>query len=172
MAKLLKYGMVGGGPDAFIGDAHRRSIAVDGKAQIVAGCFSRSVEKSMEMAEQLHIDSARCYKDCKEMAEKESAREDGIDFVVVVTPNHSHYDICKTFLDAGIHVACDKPVTISHQHAKELQELAAQKGLLFMVTYTYMGHVTAKYAKELIASGAIWRGQGCDGGISAGMAGV
>lgn len=155
MARILNYGMVGGGPGAFIGDAHRKSIALDGKAALVAGCFSRSEEKSKQMSEELHLELSRCYANYQEMAEKEAAREDGIDFVVVVTPNHSHYEICKAFLNAGIHVACDKPVTISYDQAKELQQLAKEKGLLFMVTYTYMGHVTAKYARELVKSGEI-----------------
>ncbi len=155
MGKVLSYGMVGGGPDAFIGDAHRRSIALDGRAKIVAGAFSRKREKSMQMAEMLNIDSERCYDSYVQMAEAEGKRKDGIDFAVVVTPNHSHYEICKAFLNAGIHVACDKPVTISYQQAKELEELARQKGLLFMVTYTYMGNVTAKYARDIVASGDI-----------------
>ena len=153
MARLLRYGMVGGGPGAFIGDAHRRSIALDGKAQLVAGAFSRSAEKSKQMSEELHLDAERCYATYTEMAEKEAAREDGIDFVVIVTPNASHYEISKAFLNAGIHVACDKPVTVSYAQAKELQDLAAEKGLLYMVTYTYMGHVTAKYARDLIKNG-------------------
>ncbi len=153
--KTLTYGMVGGGPDAFIGDAHRRSIAVDSTAQITRGAFSRSEEKSAKMAEILNLDPARCYANYQEMIEKECAREDRIDFVVVVTPNHSHYEICKAFLEAGIHVACDKPVTISYAQAKELADLAKAKDLLFMVTYTYMGHVTAKYVADLVRAGEI-----------------
>lgn len=155
MARVLNYGMVGGGPGAFIGDAHRRAIALDGNAKVVAGAFSRNAEKSAQMAETLHLDPSRCYDSYQEMAEKEASRDDGIDFVVVVTPNHSHYEICKTFLNAGIHVACDKPVTVSYDQAKELQELAAEKGLLFMVTYTYMGYVTSKYIRDLIQGGEI-----------------
>ena len=155
MAKTLKYGMVGGGPGSFIGDAHRKAIAIDGRAQLVAGCFSRSPEKSAQTAEMLNIDPARAYNSYQEMAEAEGNREDGIDFVVVVTPNHSHFEICKAFLLAGIPVACDKPVTVSYEQAKELQDLAKEKDLLFMVTYTYMGHVTAKYARDLIREGAI-----------------
>lgn len=155
MTKILKYGMVGGGPGSFIGDAHRKAIAIDGRAQLAAGCFSRNPEKSAQTAELLNIDPARAYNSYQEMAQAEGAREDGIDFVVVVTPNHSHFEICKAFLLAGIPVACDKPVTVSYAQAKELQDLAKEKDLLFMVTYTYMGHVTAKYARDLIREGAI-----------------
>jgi len=89
------------------------------------------------------------------MAQAEAKREDGIDFVVVVTPNASHYEICKAFLEAGIHVACDKPLAVSAKQARELVQLAKRKDLLFLVTYTYMGHVTAKHAARIIASGQI-----------------
>ena len=136
MAKVLNYGMVGGGPDAFIGDAHRRAISLDESARLVAGVFSRNAEKSKKMGEVLHIEEERCYKDYETMALEEAKREDGIDFVVVVTPNASHYEICKAFLNAGIHVVCDKPVTTTYEKAVELQKLAEEKSLLFMVTYT------------------------------------
>lgn len=151
----LTYGMVGGGPGALVGDGHRRAIALDGKAELVAGVFSQDREKSRQMAKQLRVEPGRCYGDYREMARQEAAREDGIDFVVIVTPNVSHYEICKAFLQAGIHVVCDKPVTVSYAQAKDLQELAKEKGLLFMVTYTYSGYVTVKYARELVRRGDI-----------------
>lgn len=84
------------------------------------------------------------------MAEKEAERADGIDFVIIVTPNSSHFEICKAFLEAGIHVVCDKPVTTTYAQAVELNRLAKSRNLLFMVTYTYMGNVTVKYARELV----------------------
>ena len=155
MSSTLTYGMVGGGPGAFIGDAHRKAIAVDSSARLVAGCFSRSPEKTKAQGEALGLEAARCYADYKEMAAAESKREDGIDFVVVVTPNATHYEICKAFLEAGIHVACDKPLATDSAQARELADLAEEKGLLFMVTYTYMGHVTAKYIRDLIKAGEI-----------------
>ena len=155
MSSTLTYGMVGGGPGAFIGDAHRKAIAVDSSARLVAGCFSRSPEKTKAQGEALGLEPARCYADYKEMAAAESQREDGIDFVVVVTPNATHYEICKAFLEAGIHVACDKPLATDSAQARELADLAEEKGLLFMVTYTYMGHVTAKYIRDLIKAGEI-----------------
>lgn len=86
MNRTLKYGMVGGGPDAFIGDAHRKAISIDNSADLVAGCFSRTLEKTKAQGEALRNSSDRCYASYREMAEKEAAREDGIDFVVVVTP--------------------------------------------------------------------------------------
>jgi len=155
MNNKLKYGMVGGGQGAFIGDAHRRSIGLDGKAELVAGCFSRSYENTLITGEKLGLSKERLYKTYEEMAQKESEREDGIDFVVVVTPNYAHYEICKAFLEAGIHVSCDKPVTVEVSQGEELKEIANKNNLQFMVTYTYSGHVTAMHIKEMIKSGEI-----------------
>ena len=134
--KKLNYGMVGGGPGSFIGDAHRRSINLDGQATLVAGCFSRTPEKCRQTGEELGVAPERCYTTFEEMARAEAAREDGIDFAVVVTPNVSHYPACKAFLEAGIHVSCDKPLCLTVEQAEELCRLAEEKGLLFMVTYT------------------------------------
>ena len=154
MAKL-RYGMVGGGPGAFIGDAHRKAISLDGTAELVAGCFSRTPEKTKEQGAALGLDPERCYANYKEMAAAEPAREDGIDFVVIVTPNNTHYEIAKAFLEAGIHVACDKPLVTTAEEAEELKKIADEKGLLFMVTYTYTGHVTMKYMRDLVKNGEI-----------------
>ena len=151
----LRYGMVGGGPGAFIGDAHRKAISLDGTAELVAGCFSRTPEKTKEQGEALGLDPERCYANYKEMAAAEQAREDGIDFVVIVTPNNTHYEIAKAFLEAGIHVACDKPLVTTAEEAEELKKIADEKGLLFMVTYTYTGHVTMKYMRDLVKNGEI-----------------
>lgn len=155
MGRKLRYGMVGGGPGGFIGDAHRHAINLDGKAELVAGCFSRSWEKTLEMGKELHVCEDRLYHDFNEMAAKEAAREDGIDFAVIVTPNYAHYPACKAFLEAGIHVSCDKPLCVDAKQAAELEKLAKEKDLLFMVTYTYMGHVTAKHARGIIKDGEI-----------------
>lgn len=155
MSRTLTYGMVGGGPGAFIGEAHRKAIALDGSARLVAGCFSRSPEKTRALGEELGLDPERCYADYRDMARAEAQREDGIDFVVVVTPNVTHYEICKAFLEAGIHVSCDKPLATDSAQGEELKQLAQEKGLLFMVTYTYTGHVTAKYIRDLIRAGEI-----------------
>ena len=153
--KKLSYGMVGGGPGSFIGDAHRKAINIDGKAVLVAGCFSRSIDKCKETGAQLGVAEDRCYTSFEQMAKAEAARADGIDFVVVVTPNVSHYPVCKAFLEAGINVSCDKPLCLTVEQATELEALAEEKGLLFLVTYTYMGHVTAKHIKRFIAEGKL-----------------
>ncbi|MCU6763439.1 Glucose--fructose oxidoreductase precursor [uncultured Roseburia sp.] len=155
MSEVLSYGMVGGGLDGFIGAAHRRAVNLDGEARLTAGVFSGNQEKSKAAAEAFHIDPKRCYESYQEMAKAEAQREDGIDFVVIVTPNYLHYEMCRAFLEAGIHVACDKPVTISFEQADKLQKLAEEKQLLLMVTYTYMGHVTIKHIQKKIRKGEL-----------------
>lgn len=153
--KKLRYGMVGGGPGSFIGDVHRKAINLDLKAELVAGCFSRSLEKSLITASELGVEKERCYTTFAEMAEKEGKRPDGIDFAVIVTPNYAHFDACRAFLEAGISVSCDKPLTTTLEEAKALEALAKEKELLLMVTYVYSGHVTVRHIREYIRSGAI-----------------
>jgi predicted dehydrogenase len=154
-AKVLKYGMVGGGPGAFIGDVHRKAIALDGKSKIAAGSFSSLKEKTLEMGNRLGLSRDRAYSTYQEMAEKEAIREDGIDFVVIVTPNFLHYDIAKAFLKKGISIVCDKPLTTGLDQALELKKLAKENDCLFAVTYTYTGHVMAKEAQTIVQRGDI-----------------
>ncbi len=155
MKELLKYGMVGGGPGSFIADSHRRAMRIDGETQLVAGAFSRSFEKCRQTGEELGLDPERCYADFREMARAEAARPDGIDFVVIVTPNAAHYPAAKAFLEAGIPVVCDKPLCLTVEQGEELVRLSEEKGLLFMLTYTYFGHATVRYMKEYIESGKL-----------------
>jgi len=147
------YGMVGGGEGAFIGDVHRKAIALDGKACLAAGCFSSDPENTRRTGSALGLDPTRLYKNYEEMAKAEGAREDGIDFVSIVTPNFTHYPIAKAFLENGINVVCDKPLTMETEEALELERLAADTGLLFCVTYTYTGYPMAKQAREMIRRG-------------------
>lgn len=152
---IVTYGMIGGGEGAFIGDVHRHAIALDGKANLVAGCFSRSMTNTLATGEALHIGKERLYKSYEEMAAAEGARSDGIDFAVIVTPNKSHYPIARAFLENGINVVCDKPLTTESAEAEELAELTKNKDLLFAVTYTYSGYPTVKHARAMIEAGDI-----------------
>jgi predicted dehydrogenase len=147
--------MVGGGPGAFIGDVHRKAIGLDGLADLAAGCFSRSHDKTLETGRALGLPDERLYASFEAMAEAESKRPDGIDFVVVVTPNVQHYPVSKAFLAHGINVVCDKPLTFEAAEAEELAMLAKQKGLLFCVTYTYTGYPAVKHAREMVRKGDI-----------------
>jgi predicted dehydrogenase len=151
----LSYGMVGGGEGAFIGEVHRKAIATDGKARLVAGSFSRDNKKTLAAGESLGVARERLYETYEEMAKKEAARKDGIDFVVIVTPNHLHFPIAKTFLESGINVVCDKPLVHSSDQAEELKRLAARKDRLFCVTYTYTGYPMMKQARRMVANGDI-----------------
>ncbi|HET6438939.1 MAG TPA: Gfo/Idh/MocA family oxidoreductase [Anaeromyxobacter sp.] len=149
----LRYGMVGGGQGAFIGEVHRKAVSLDSSAQLVAGCFSRSYENTEKTGRGLGLSSDRLYRSFEEMAEAEASRKDGIDFVVVVTPNAQHYPAAKAFLSRGIHVVCDKPLVFEVREAEELAALAKAKNLLFCVTYTYTGYPAVKHAREMIARG-------------------
>lgn len=153
--KRLRYGMVGGGIGAFIGAVHRKAIALEETADLTAGCFSSRDEKNRETGEFYGIAADRIYKDYREMAQAEAAREDGIDFVSIVTPNATHYEVTKAFLEAGIHVACEKPLCFTIEQGEELENLAKEKGLYFAVTYTYTGYAMVKLAKELVEKGEI-----------------
>ncbi|MCH1978204.1 Gfo/Idh/MocA family oxidoreductase [Lawsonibacter sp. OA9] len=152
----LNYGMIGGGNGAFIGDVHRRGAFLGGYADLTCGCFTRNPEKNREAAEQWGVpDKTRVYANYVEMAEGEAEREDGIDFVSVTTPNDTHYVIAKTFLEHGIHVICDKPVTSTVEQAKDLQRIARERNLCFGVTYSYFGYAMVHQAREIIDSGKI-----------------
>lgn len=155
MTEKLRYGMVGGDLSAFIGSVHRKAIALEETAQLVAACFSSHEEKNRQTGEFYNISSDRLYHDFKEMAVREAQRVDGIDFVCIVTPNSLHYEAAKAFLEAGIHVSCEKPLCFTVEEAEELEELADQKNLVFAVTYTYTGYGMVKFARELILSGKI-----------------
>ena len=157
MSRILSYGMVGGGIGSLIGPAHRRAIAMDGKAALCAGCFSRQAENNRQTGEAWGVEPGRIYKDYIEMAETEKDRTDRIDFVVIVTPNVSHYAIAKAFLEAGIAVVCDKPLAMTTEEARQLCALAEQKEILFMVTYVYSGYTAVKQIRSMIEQGAIGR---------------
>jgi predicted dehydrogenase len=147
--------MVGGGKGAFIGDVHRKVIAMDGLAELVAGSFSQNFENTLETGANLGLSRDRLYSTYHEMAQQESRRSDGIDFVSIVTPNAMHYPIAKAFLEAGINVVCDKPLTFEESESAELREIAKKKGLLFAVTYTYTGYPMVKHAREMVRRGDI-----------------
>jgi predicted dehydrogenase len=149
----LKYGMVGGGQGAFIGDVHRKAVAIDGKAELVAGCFSQNFENTLTTGDMFGMDRGRLYRSYQEMAEAEGTLESKIDFVIIVTPNNSHFPIAKSALQNGIHVVCDKPLTTDSKDAEELERIAAEKDLLFCVTYTYTGYPIVKHMREMIAKG-------------------
>jgi len=153
--RKLRMAMVGGGQGAFIGAVHRMAAALDQQVELAAGCFSRDPENTQTTGRQLYLDPARCYDTYQQMAESEAKlpEEKRIDFVSIVTPNSSHYDIARTFLEAGFHVVCDKPVTYSLDQAEKLVALVEKTGLVFALTHNYTGHPLVRHARELFRSG-------------------
>jgi len=115
----LNAGMVGGGPGAMIGAAHRHAMWLDNQYVLTAGIFGRDQAASEEFAETLNVE--RVYEDYRQMAEQEAGR---LDVVAVVTPNDSHFDITTAFLEAGIAVVCEKPLTNDSTTAGQLVETA------------------------------------------------
>ena len=155
MAKKIRYGMVGGSMQAFIGEVHRKAINFDPRVELVAGCFSTREALNKETGETYGLDPERVYADYKVMAEKEAARDDGIDFVSIVTPNSTHYPVAKAFLEAGINVVCEKPLCFTVEQAEDLKATAEAKGLLFGVTHGYTGYCMSRVMREMVAEGKI-----------------
>ena len=151
----IRYGMVGGSMKAFIGEVHRKAINFDPRVKLVAGCFSTREALNRETGEVYGLDSDRVYATYQEMARAEAAREDGIDFVSIVTPNSTHYPVAKAFLEAGINVVCEQPLCFTVEQAKDLKKTAEEKNLLFGVTHGYTGYTMSKVMKEMIAEGKI-----------------
>jgi predicted dehydrogenase len=147
--------MVGGGEGAFIGAVHRMAARLDDRWDLVAGAFSRDAERGRRSAAALHVAPDRSYPDAAAMARAEAARADGIDAVAIVTPNASHHAIARAFLDAGIHVICDKPMTTSMEHARDLVRAVAASGCLFAVTHNYTGYPLVRHARAMVAAGEI-----------------
>ena len=147
--------MVGGGPGAFIGGVHRLCAALDGQVELVAGSFSQSHEKTLRTGEELYLSPQRCYATYQEMAAAEAALPLGerIDFVSIVTPNVSHFAVAETFLKAGIHVVCDKPMTYTLDEARQLVKIVEQSKLVFALTHNYTGHPLVRHARHLFRSG-------------------
>lgn len=155
MSERIRYGMVGGGINAFIGDVHRKAISFDPRAQLVAGCFSTNPDINAQTGDMLYVDPSRVYASYREMAEKESEREDGIRFVSITVPNNAHYDIARCFVEHGINVVCEKPLCFTVQQAEALCVLAKQRNVLFGVMYAYSGYTMVKVMKEMIENGKI-----------------
>ncbi len=157
MNRKLRMGMVGGGRGAFIGQVHRMAANLDGKIELVAGAFSSDPEKSKLSGQDFFIDPDRAYGSYEEMAQAEAAREDGIDFVSIVVQNHLHFAVAKCFLEAGINVICDKPLTVDLEQAKELKKIVDKSGLVFALTHNYTGYPMVKEARRMVKGGELGR---------------
>ncbi|TYO65678.1 Gfo/Idh/MocA family oxidoreductase [Bradyrhizobium hipponense] len=149
----IRLGMVGGGQGAFIGAVHRIAARIDDQFELVAGALASDPVRAKASAKELGITDDRAYGSFEEMAKAEAARADGIEVVSIVTPNHMHSPVAKAFLEAGIHVICDKPLTTTVAEAEELVALARKTGRVFVVTHNYTGYPMVRQARAMIANG-------------------
>ena len=147
--------MVGGGRGAFIGGVHRAAARLDGHFELKAGALSSDPKRSVQDGIDIGLDPARSYADFKTMAEHESTRDDGIDVVAIVTPNDSHVEIARTFLEAGIHVICEKPLATSIDEARELAHLCVECDRLLVLTHNYSGYPMVREARAMARSGVL-----------------
>ena len=157
MNRKLRYAMVGGGRDAFIGAVHRHAMALDGQYELVAGALSSSPDKARASGRDLGLKDARNHGTWQALLDDEVNRpaEERADVIVIVTPNHVHYEVACAFVDAGFHVVCDKPLVHTSAQADDLTAKVARAGTLFAVTYNYSGYPMVRQAREMVRSGAI-----------------
>ena len=149
--KRIKLGMVGGGQGAFIGAVHRIASRIDGRFDLVAGALSSDPARAAKSAAELDIE--RSYDNFEAMAVAESARQDGIDAVAIVTPNHMHAGPAIAFLNAGIHVICDKPLAATVEDAKAIESAVSKSKARFFLTHNYTGYPLIRQAREMVANG-------------------
>lgn len=149
----IRLGMVGGGQGAFIGGVHRIAARLDDRFRLVAGALASDPDRARASGAELGLAPERCYDDFRTMARAEAGRDDGIEAVSVVTPNHLHAPVAIAFLEAGIHVICDKPLTATLEQAAALAEAVRASGRLFVLTHNYTGYPMVREARERIARG-------------------
>lgn len=153
---VLRYGLIGGGPGAFIGDVHRMAAELDGQAVLSAGAFSSDPGRSAEKGSALGLDPSRVYGGYEAMIDAEASREeDALDFIVIATPNHVHFDPARLGLEAGFHVVCDKPLTTTLDDAEALCRMVAEGDAVFAVTHNYTGYPMVKEARQLVRDGQL-----------------
>lgn len=151
----IRYGMVGGGQGAFIGGVHRIAARLDGEFELVAGALSSDPDRAKASGAELGLDPERAYGSFQEMAKAEAKRPDGIEAVAIVTPNHMHYPAAKAFLEAGIHVISDKPLTSNLADARKLAALVEKTGKVFVLTHNYTGYPMIRQAREMVQKGQL-----------------
>lgn len=152
-SRRLRAGIVGGGQGAFIGAVHRIAAELDGQAQVVAGVLSSDAQRSMASAREWRL--ARCYDDFTAMARNEAADPEGIDFVIVATPNHLHYPVAKAFMEAGIHVICDKPLALTVEEAEDIARISTARPVCFALTHPYSAYPLIEEARAKVAAGEL-----------------
>jgi predicted dehydrogenase len=151
----IRLGMVGGGQGAFIGAVHRLAARMDDQYDFVAGALSADAGRARASGEELGLAPDRIYSDYRVMAKTEASRKGGIEAVSIVTPNHLHYPIAKAFMEAGIHIICDKPLVNSSREAKALEALQKKTQVIFALTHNYSGYPMVRQARDMVAKGEL-----------------
>lgn len=154
-SEKIRLGIVGGGIGAFVGSIHRIAARLDDRYELLAGALSSEPKRAADSAAELGIDPRRAYTSFEEMAKKEGKLKHGIEAVAIVTPNHLHCAVAKAFLEAGIHVICDKPLSSSLEDAEQIEKIVEGSGLIFAITYNYSGYPMVRHAREMVAAGKL-----------------
>jgi predicted dehydrogenase len=155
LGRRLRLGVIGGGEGSFIGAVHRAAARIDDRFEIVAGVFSSNAERSRDLGQQLGLSDARAYGSMADMLGTESERDDGIDVVAVMTPNHRHLPDCRLAIERGLHVICDKPLTTNLGEALDLVSLVRDRNAVFCLTHNYSGYPMVRQARAMVAAGEI-----------------
>ena len=153
--KKIRIGFIGGGPNSFIGYTHRLAARFDNRFEFKAGIFSQNIKKSKNFGTALGLDQERCYESYEKMALLESKREDGIQALGIMTPSGDHLKIAKPFIEKGIHIVCDKPLTANISDAEKLKKLVHKNKIIFALTHNYSAYPMLREAKKIVTSGKI-----------------
>lgn len=151
----LKWGLIGGGEGSQIGPAHRLGAQADGHFDFVAGALDHRADVGRVYAQRLGIAADRAYGDWREMLAGESAREDRVDLVTVATPNSTHFEITKAFLEAGFNVLCEKPMTVTVEEGEEIVKIARATGRICAVNYCYSAYPMIRQARAMVRAGEL-----------------
>ncbi|MCP4385765.1 MAG: Gfo/Idh/MocA family oxidoreductase, partial [Hyphomicrobiales bacterium] len=155
LGRRLRLGVVGGGDGSFIGTVHRAAARLDDRFEVVAGVLSSKPDKARALGRQLGLEKSRAYGSAADMIAEEAARDDGIDAVAVMTPNHLHLPECRRAIETGLDVICDKPLTTNLTEALELVTLVRGHGAVFCLTHNYSGYPMVRQARAMVAAGEI-----------------
>lgn len=155
--RMLRMGMVGGGPGAFIGEVHRKAARMDGQIEIVGGAFDIDPQKSLQMGKELYLDPQRVYGTYTEMIERELElpESERFDFVSICTPNNWHFPMASDLLEAGFHIMCEKPMTIDVEQARQLEKLVKKTNKVFALMHNYTGYPMVKLARDIAQGGEL-----------------
>ena len=155
MPRRLRLGMIGGGQGAFIGAVHRIASRIDDRYDLLAGCLSSTADRALASAKEIGIDPSRSYPDFKTMAKEEAQREDGVEVVSIVTPNHMHAGPSIEFLKQDVNVICDKPLTATMEDAHSLYKAVKESKAKFFLSHNYTGYPVVREMRRIVQEGTL-----------------